>query len=243
MCLCAPRSSKPRARADCAPWRGLACCSTRPRPLSRAGSASARRDAGAARAGRSRSRRDLRGAGVDRRRADGLDRDGEIDRRRACSPSLASRRSTPTTRCGTSTPETARKRSRRRFRASWSSGQVDRERLGARVLGDAAALQRLEGLVHPAVAEARARFLERRGGGGTAARHRRRAAVVRDRRGSECRSRDRGERAGIDPARSRSGASGHDRGQARRPFFPGKCRMRRRGAGRISSSTRAAGSS
>ena len=40
------------------------------------------------------------------------------------------------------------------------SGQVDRERLGARVLGDAGALQRLEGLVHPAVAEARSRFLE-----------------------------------------------------------------------------------
>ena len=35
------------------------------------------------------------------------------------------------------------------------SGKVDRERLGAQVLGDAAALQRLEGLVHPAVAEAR----------------------------------------------------------------------------------------
>ena len=41
------------------------------------------------------------------------------------------------------------------------SGQVDRERLGARVLGDAEALQRLEGLVHPAVGEARSRFLER----------------------------------------------------------------------------------
>jgi dephospho-CoA kinase len=41
------------------------------------------------------------------------------------------------------------------------SGQVDRERLGSRVLGDAEALQRLEGLVHPAVAQARARFLER----------------------------------------------------------------------------------
>lgn len=38
---------------------------------------------------------------------------------------------------------------------------VDRERLGSRVLGDAEALQRLEGLVHPAVAEARGRFLER----------------------------------------------------------------------------------
>jgi dephospho-CoA kinase len=33
------------------------------------------------------------------------------------------------------------------------SGQVDRERLGARVLGDADALRRLEGLVHPAVVE------------------------------------------------------------------------------------------
>jgi dephospho-CoA kinase len=41
------------------------------------------------------------------------------------------------------------------------SGQVDRERLGARVLGDGEALHRLEGLVHPAVAGARARFLER----------------------------------------------------------------------------------
>ncbi len=40
-------------------------------------------------------------------------------------------------------------------------GQVDRERLGSRVLGDAEALQRLEGLVHPAVAQARVRFLER----------------------------------------------------------------------------------
>jgi dephospho-CoA kinase len=41
------------------------------------------------------------------------------------------------------------------------SGQVDRERLGSRVLGDKEALQRLEGLVHPAVAEARVQFLER----------------------------------------------------------------------------------
>lgn len=45
-------------------------------------------------------------------------------------------------------------------------GQVDRERLGARVLGDAEALKRLEGLVHPAVGEARSRFLERAGGAG-----------------------------------------------------------------------------
>jgi dephospho-CoA kinase len=41
------------------------------------------------------------------------------------------------------------------------SGQVDRERLGSQVLNDAAALKRLEGLVHPAVAQARAHFIER----------------------------------------------------------------------------------
>jgi dephospho-CoA kinase len=41
------------------------------------------------------------------------------------------------------------------------SGRVDRERLGARVLGDAEALKRLEGLVHPAVAEERVQFLHR----------------------------------------------------------------------------------
>jgi dephospho-CoA kinase len=41
------------------------------------------------------------------------------------------------------------------------SGQVDRERLGSRVLGDAEALQRLEGLVHPAVAQGRGQFVER----------------------------------------------------------------------------------
>jgi dephospho-CoA kinase len=41
------------------------------------------------------------------------------------------------------------------------SGQVDRERLGSQVLNDAEALKRLEGLVHPAVAQARAHFVER----------------------------------------------------------------------------------
>ena len=41
------------------------------------------------------------------------------------------------------------------------SGQVDREQLGSQVLGDAEALKRLEGLVHPAVAQARAHFVER----------------------------------------------------------------------------------
>jgi dephospho-CoA kinase len=41
------------------------------------------------------------------------------------------------------------------------SGRVDRERLGSQVLGDAEALRRLEGLVHPAVAQARGQFLNR----------------------------------------------------------------------------------
>jgi dephospho-CoA kinase len=40
-------------------------------------------------------------------------------------------------------------------------GQVDRERLGSRVLGDPDALKRLEGLVHPAVAKMRAGFIDR----------------------------------------------------------------------------------
>ena len=40
-------------------------------------------------------------------------------------------------------------------------GQIDRQRLGARVLGDADALRRLESLVHPAVAHARFQFLDR----------------------------------------------------------------------------------
>jgi dephospho-CoA kinase len=52
------------------------------------------------------------------------------------------------------------------------SGQVDRKRLGARVLGDADGLRRLEGLVHPAVGRARLQFVER------AAAEGRRLAVV-----------------------------------------------------------------
>ena len=52
------------------------------------------------------------------------------------------------------------------------SGQVDRERLGSQVLGDAEALKRLEGLVHPAVAQARAHFVERAAAAG------RRLAIV-----------------------------------------------------------------
>jgi dephospho-CoA kinase len=40
-------------------------------------------------------------------------------------------------------------------------GKIDRERLAARVLGDPNALERLESLVHPAVAKARVQFQER----------------------------------------------------------------------------------
>ena len=40
-------------------------------------------------------------------------------------------------------------------------GRVDRERLAKQVLGDPVALKRLESLVHPAVANARLRFVER----------------------------------------------------------------------------------
>jgi dephospho-CoA kinase len=47
------------------------------------------------------------------------------------------------------------------FPGSTVDGQIDRPSLGARVLSDASALKRLEGLVHPAVAQARLQFLER----------------------------------------------------------------------------------
>jgi dephospho-CoA kinase len=50
--------------------------------------------------------------------------------------------------------------------------RIDRDRLSRVVLGDAAALARLEGLVHPAVAGARARFLQ------SAATEGRRLAIV-----------------------------------------------------------------
>ncbi len=52
-----------------------------------------------------------------------------------------------------------------------AGGVLDRQALGAAVFGDGAALGRLEGIVHPLVAAARAGFLRR---------HRRAAAVVLD---------------------------------------------------------------
>lgn len=45
------------------------------------------------------------------------------------------------------------------FPSTTSDGKVDRVRLGARVLGNADAIKRLEKLIHPMVAEARERFL------------------------------------------------------------------------------------
>jgi dephospho-CoA kinase len=52
------------------------------------------------------------------------------------------------------------------FPGTTQDGKVNREKLGQRVLGDDAAIKRLEAIVHPLVAEARERFLteaERKG--------------------------------------------------------------------------------
>jgi dephospho-CoA kinase len=52
------------------------------------------------------------------------------------------------------------------FPGTTKNGKVDREKLGKRVLGDAAAMKRLEQIVHPLVGAASARFLaeaERKG--------------------------------------------------------------------------------
>ncbi len=47
------------------------------------------------------------------------------------------------------------------FPGAMAGGRIDRDRLSQLVVGDAAALARLERLVHPVVAAARARFVER----------------------------------------------------------------------------------
>jgi dephospho-CoA kinase len=46
------------------------------------------------------------------------------------------------------------------FPGTTGPGGVDRQKLGAAVFGDPVALQRLEGIVHPAVADMRRRFLD-----------------------------------------------------------------------------------
>jgi dephospho-CoA kinase len=58
------------------------------------------------------------------------------------------------------------------FPGTVSDGVVDRAALGARVFGDAEALRRLEGILHPLVSLRRRRFLQR------AARQRRRLVVL-----------------------------------------------------------------
>lgn len=45
------------------------------------------------------------------------------------------------------------------FPGTTAGGKVDRTRLGERVIGDAAAIKKLEAIVHPLVAQARDRFL------------------------------------------------------------------------------------
>jgi dephospho-CoA kinase len=45
------------------------------------------------------------------------------------------------------------------FPGTTAGGKVDREKLGQRVIGDAAAIAKLEAIVHPLVARARERFL------------------------------------------------------------------------------------
>jgi dephospho-CoA kinase len=45
------------------------------------------------------------------------------------------------------------------FPGTTGGGKVDREKLGARVIGDAAAMGKLEGIVHPLVRQAEERFL------------------------------------------------------------------------------------
>lgn len=49
----------------------------------------------------------------------------------------------------------------RAFPQAMAGGTLDRERLAAIVLGDSAKLVELEAIIHPAVAAARARFIER----------------------------------------------------------------------------------
>jgi dephospho-CoA kinase len=53
------------------------------------------------------------------------------------------------------------------FPGTTSGGKVDRAKLGQRVLGDAAAMQRLEAIVHPLVRQAEERFLAEAARNGT----------------------------------------------------------------------------
>ena len=101
------------------------------------------------------------------------------------------------------------------FPGTTGDGKVDRDKLGKRVLGDAAAIKRLERIVHPLVRAARERFLaeaERKGA---------QVAVLdiplllRDRRRQALRRGGGGVGAGRHAARTRLRAPRHDRGEAR----------------------------
>jgi dephospho-CoA kinase len=54
------------------------------------------------------------------------------------------------------------------FPGTTGAGKVDRDKLGRRVLGDAAAIKKLEGIVHPLVRAAEQRFLAEAERGGAA---------------------------------------------------------------------------
>ena len=97
-----------------------------------------------------------------------------------------------------------------------ANGSIDRERLARLVLADPAALKRLEGLVHPAVADEEARFIERASAGGQ------RLAIIDvpllfETGGEfESRSRRSRERPRAPPARASVAARRNERSQARR---------------------------
>ena len=87
------------------------------------------------------------------------------------------------------------------FPGTTADGKVDREKLGKRVLGDAAAIKRLEQIVHPLVAAARRKFLAEAERERRRCRGARRSAAVRDRRRRALRRRGGGIGAGRYAAR------------------------------------------
>ena len=88
------------------------------------------------------------------------------------------------------------------FPGTTPTAKVDRDKLAARVLGDSAALTRLEAIVHPLVARRRERVSRRGAGARRAGRAARHSAPVRDRRRASLRRGRRGVGAGRDAARA-----------------------------------------
>ena len=70
------------------------------------------------------------------------------------------------------------------FPGTSKDGRIDREELSRRVVGDPAALKRLESIVHPLVRAAQSSFPGRRGAIRRAGRSSRRPTAIRDRRRS-----------------------------------------------------------